>query len=76
VWLIGLQQGQGYRDGHGSICIEISVHVLRPGAFILFLGVSAITVMPMDIFPEINIPVVSVISTYLLLKGNAQGGKS
>jgi multidrug efflux pump subunit AcrB len=33
-------------------------------AFILFLGVSAITVMPMDIFPVINIPVVSVIWQY------------
>jgi multidrug efflux pump subunit AcrB len=30
-------------------------------AFIPFLGVSAIMVMPEDIFPEINIPVVSVI---------------
>ena len=30
-------------------------------ATLLFLGVSAITVMPEDIFPEINIPVVSVI---------------
>src|SRR5580692_11670653 len=33
-------------------------------AFILFVGVSAITVMPMDIFPEINIPVVTVIWQY------------
>src|ERR1700720_2918779 len=33
-------------------------------AFIVFLGVSAITVMPEDIFPEINIPVVSVIWQY------------
>src|SRR6266704_5415287 len=33
-------------------------------AFILFLGVSAIKVMPEDIFPEINIPVVSVIWQY------------
>jgi multidrug efflux pump subunit AcrB len=33
-------------------------------AFITFLGVSAITVMPEDIFPEINIPVVSVIWQY------------
>jgi multidrug efflux pump subunit AcrB len=33
-------------------------------ALILFLGVSAITVMPEDIFPEINIPVVSVIWQY------------
>jgi multidrug efflux pump subunit AcrB len=29
-------------------------------AFILFLGVSATKVMPEDIFPETNIPVVSV----------------
>src|SRR6201984_2340032 len=33
-------------------------------AFILYLGVSAIMVMPEDIFPEINIPVVSVIWQY------------
>src|ERR1700720_701050 len=33
-------------------------------AFILFLGASAIMVMPEDIFPEINIPVVSVIWQY------------
>src|ERR1700730_11017211 len=33
-------------------------------AFILFLGVSSIMVMPEDIFPEINIPVVSVIWQY------------
>jgi multidrug efflux pump subunit AcrB len=33
-------------------------------AFVLFLGVSAIWVMPEDIFPEINIPVVSVIWQY------------
>jgi multidrug efflux pump subunit AcrB len=32
--------------------------------FILFLGISAIVVMPEDIFPEINIPVVSVIWQY------------
>jgi multidrug efflux pump subunit AcrB len=32
--------------------------------FIVFLGISAITVMPEDIFPEINIPVVSVIWQY------------
>jgi hypothetical protein len=30
----------------------------------VFLGGSAITVMPEDIFPEINIPVVSVIWQY------------
>jgi multidrug efflux pump subunit AcrB len=33
-------------------------------ALILFLGVSAIRVMPIDIFPEINIPVVNVIWQY------------
>src|SRR6201998_3699002 len=33
-------------------------------AFILFVGVSAIAVMPEDIFPEIKIPVVSVIWQY------------
>jgi multidrug efflux pump subunit AcrB len=33
-------------------------------AFIVFLGGSAIMVMPEDIFPEINIPVVSVIWQY------------
>jgi multidrug efflux pump subunit AcrB len=33
-------------------------------ALIVFLGVSAIAVMPMDIFPQINIPVVSVIWQY------------
>ncbi|MBS3649075.1 efflux RND transporter permease subunit [Pseudaminobacter sp. 19-2017] len=33
-------------------------------ALIVFLGVSAIMVMPMDIFPQINIPVVSVIWQY------------
>src|ERR1700746_3465853 len=33
-------------------------------AFILFLGISAIMVMPTDIFPQIDIPVVSVIWQY------------
>jgi multidrug efflux pump subunit AcrB len=33
-------------------------------AFILFLGISAIVGMPEDIFPEINIPVVTVIWQY------------
>src|SRR5260221_5088838 len=33
-------------------------------ALILFLGISAIRVMPIDIFPEINIPVVNVILQY------------
>src|ERR1700739_1768869 len=33
-------------------------------ALIVFLGVTAISVMPMDIFPQINIPVVSVIWQY------------
>src|SRR5271167_1711479 len=33
-------------------------------ALILFLGITAIRVMPTDIFPEINIPVVTVIWQY------------
>src|SRR3989440_8982837 len=33
-------------------------------ALILFLGISAIRVMPIDVFPEINIPVVNVIWQY------------
>jgi multidrug efflux pump subunit AcrB len=33
-------------------------------ALILFLGLSAVAVMPIDIFPEINIPVVTVIWQY------------
>jgi len=33
-------------------------------ALIVFHGVAAIAVMPMDIFPQINIPVVSVIWQY------------
>jgi multidrug efflux pump subunit AcrB len=33
-------------------------------ALIVFVGISAITVMPEDIFPEINIPVISVIWQY------------
>ena len=33
-------------------------------ALIIFLGISAICVMPIDIFPEINIPVVNVIWQY------------
>src|SRR5205807_8385914 len=33
-------------------------------ALILFLGVTAIRVMPTDIFPEIRIPVVTVIWSY------------
>src|SRR5499427_1492753 len=33
-------------------------------ALILFLGGTAITVMPMDIFPQINIPVVKIIWQY------------
>jgi multidrug efflux pump subunit AcrB len=33
-------------------------------ALILFLGTLAIVVMPVDIFPEINIPVVTVIWQY------------
>jgi multidrug efflux pump subunit AcrB len=37
-------------------------HVLA--SLILFLGITAIVSMPTDIFPEINIPVVTVIWQY------------
>jgi len=37
-------------------------------ALILFLGVTAAIEMPTDIFPEINIPVVSVIWQYTSLQ--------
>src|SRR5689334_11541971 len=33
-------------------------------ALVLFLGVSAVVSMPMDIFPEIDIPVVTIIWQY------------
>jgi multidrug efflux pump subunit AcrB len=57
-------------NGHSSLRAEVSVHLLRPrgtdvlAALILFLGGTAITVMPIDIFPEIDIPVVSAIWQY------------
>jgi multidrug efflux pump subunit AcrB len=50
------------RDGAGvrfALRFPYTFHVLA--ALIVFLGVSAITVMPMDIFPQINVPVVSAI---------------
>ena len=50
--------------GHRSICAEISPHLLCVAALILFLGVAAIRTMPTDIFPEIDIPVVTVIWQY------------
>src|ERR1700738_2049137 len=39
---------------------------------ILFLGVTAFRSMPTDIFPEIDIPVVTVIWQYTGLKADAQ----
>src|SRR6201987_2028955 len=45
-----------------SLKFSYTFYVLA--ALILFLGVSAIMTMPEDIFPEINIPVVSVIWQY------------
>ena len=50
--------------GHRSLCAEISAHLLWVAALILFLGVTAAVEMPTDIFPEIAIPVVSVIWQY------------
>ena len=55
---------RGRRHGYCSICAEISLHIPGLAALILFLGISAAAVMPIDIFPEINIPVVTVIWQY------------
>src|SRR5260221_4615640 len=44
-------------------------------ALILFLGVSAIAVTPTDIFPQIDIPVVSVIWQYTETTGMSICGK-
>jgi multidrug efflux pump subunit AcrB len=58
-------------DGDKDIAMGIVRFALRfpytfyvLAIFIVFLGISAITVMPEDIFPEIDIPVVSVIWQY------------
>ena len=50
--------------GYRSVRAEISVHILRARRLVLFLGVVAMRAMPTDIFPEIRIPVVSVIWRY------------
>jgi multidrug efflux pump subunit AcrB len=50
------------RIGRFALKFPYTFYVLA--AFIVFLGVSAIKVMPEDIFPEIDIPVVSVIWRY------------
>jgi multidrug efflux pump subunit AcrB len=47
--------------GNCPICAEVSTHIYVVAALILFLGVAAIRSMPTDIFPEIRIPVVTVI---------------
>ena len=52
------------RHGHRSICAEISVHVLRAGRPHRVSRRHRHRTMPEDIFPEINIPVVSVIWQY------------
>jgi multidrug efflux pump subunit AcrB len=50
--------------GNCPICAEVSTHIYVVAALILFLGVAAIRSMPTDIFPEIRIPVVTVIWSY------------
>src|SRR5580693_452591 len=50
--------------GIGRFALRFPYTFYVVAAFILFLGISAIMVMPQDIFPEINIPVVSVIWQY------------
>jgi hypothetical protein len=48
---------QGGRHGTGRLCDVVA-------APIVFLGVTAMVSMPTDIFPDINIPVVTVIWPY------------
>jgi hypothetical protein len=50
--------------GNCPICAEVSADIYVVAALILFLGVAAIRSMPTDIFPEIRIPVVTVIWSY------------
>src|SRR5580693_2291981 len=50
--------------GIGRFALRFPYTFYVVAAFILFLGISAIMVMPQDIFPEIDIPVVSVIWQY------------
>jgi multidrug efflux pump subunit AcrB len=45
-----------------ALKFRVSFYVLS--VFILFLGLSAIVVMPKDVFPSVNIPVVTIIWTY------------
>jgi multidrug efflux pump subunit AcrB len=45
-----------------ALKFRVSFYVLS--VLILFLGLSAIVVMPKDVFPSVNIPVVTIIWTY------------
>src|ERR1700752_2983082 len=58
----GTQQGQTMGIVRFALRLPHTFYVLA--ALILFLGVTAIRSMPTDIFPEIRIPVVSVIWSY------------
>jgi len=55
-----------YRLSHGdrSIRAEISAHVLCTGRADPLLGMVAIRAMPTDIFPQIRIPVVTMVWSY------------
>jgi multidrug efflux pump subunit AcrB len=55
---------QGYRLGIVRFALKFPHTFYVVAALILFLGVTAAVEMPTDIFPEINIPVVSVIWQY------------
>jgi multidrug efflux pump subunit AcrB len=56
-----------------SLCPEIPHTFYVIAALILFLGVTAAVEMPIDIFPEINIQVVSVIWQYTGLDTHPDG---
>src|SRR6201998_923121 len=69
----GQQESRGVAGGARKGCLRMGLvrFALRfPHTFyvvaaaIVFLGVAAISTMPADIFPQINIPVVSVIWQY------------
>jgi multidrug efflux pump subunit AcrB len=63
-WPIGLQQDEDTEMGIVRFALKFPYTFYVLAALIVFLGVTAIAVMPEDIFPEIDIPVVSVIWQY------------
>jgi hypothetical protein len=54
-------------------CATAPIHVRRHVLVIVILGVLAIFRVPMDIFPEIDIPVVSLIWSYVGISPEENG---